>query len=374
MIKLNFFGDFVAPTVDQLTMDDSLTRIVRSADLNVVNLEAPAFGTDCSYPIVKTGPVLSQSKDSPKWLEAHGFDVVSIANNHMMDHTALGLLTTINAFSAIAVSGGGRWKDAYTPVVLEIDDIKVAILSVAHCEFGCLTDEWDTSVRYGIAWINHPKVDAVIQRTIRQVDYFLVFAHAGLEYAEQPLPEWRTRYRQLIDLGCSAVIASHPHVIQGVEYYKSCPIVYSLGNFYFPLGINDSPQWYRSICATLTLDDDDIRLDITPLRFEENLISVCDDDYFRKYYADVNETLCNTEKYMEYVNQKCMELERVYRTRCICSNMGRMLNWHDLTQFLRIRMREPKRLSDAHLLNSIRCETHRWCIIRAIKLKNKDIL
>lgn len=29
------------------------------------------------------------------------------------------------------------------------------------------------------------------------------------------------------------VIGSHPHVLQGLEYYKGKPIVYSLGNFVF---------------------------------------------------------------------------------------------------------------------------------------------
>ena len=39
--------------------------------------------------------------------------------------------------------------------------------------------------------------------------------------------------RQYIDAGADLVIGSHPHVLQGIEYYQGKPIVYSLGNFVF---------------------------------------------------------------------------------------------------------------------------------------------
>ena len=39
--------------------------------------------------------------------------------------------------------------------------------------------------------------------------------------------------RQMIDAGADLVVGSHPHVLQGIEYYEGKPIVYSLGNFVF---------------------------------------------------------------------------------------------------------------------------------------------
>ena len=36
-----------------------------------------------------------------------------------------------------------------------------------------------------------------------------------------------------IDAGADAVIGAHPHILQGIEYYKGKPILYSLGNFWF---------------------------------------------------------------------------------------------------------------------------------------------
>ena len=79
----------------------------------------------------------------------------------------------------------------------------------------------------------------------------IVQVHAGVELLDVPIPEWRAKYRQLIDLGADVVIAHHPHVMQGIEEYKGKLICYSLGNFYFDYPSNH-PQWNTG--AMLTLD------------------------------------------------------------------------------------------------------------------------
>ena len=55
--------------------------------------------------------------------------------------------------------------------------------------------------------------------------------HAGLEKVNYPLPEFREQYKRFIDYGADAIIAHHPHVVQGWEYYNNKLIAYSLGNF-----------------------------------------------------------------------------------------------------------------------------------------------
>lgn len=60
-----------------------------------------------------------------------------------------------------------------------------------------------------------------------------MIAHAGLEDEDIPLPEWRERYRELIDVGCDVIIGGHTHMVQGCEIFKEKLICYSLGNFVF---------------------------------------------------------------------------------------------------------------------------------------------
>lgn len=374
MIRINFFGDFVAPATNSLSTDSALADLIADADYNIVNMEAPAVPDGIGKPIQKSGPTLRQSPQSCSWLEANGFNIISLANNHMMDFGVSGLQATEKAFHTSRTIGAGNWKEAYEPLILECDGKKIGIYALSHCEFGNLIDEWDATSQYGVAWINHPKVDAKLLESREKVDYLIIYAHAGLEYAEQPLPEWRDRYRQLIDLGCDAIIATHPHIMQGWEFYHDHPIVYSLGNFFFPSKMGNSIRWKQSICATLTLEGSQISLKTTPLHFTENGISICKDKECLDYLYRINRTLADTEAYMEYVNGKCLELESSYHNLFVCSGMGTLLSWKDLKRYSRLRLREPSRLSITHMLNNLRCETHRWCILRAMKLKSKESL
>ena len=58
-----------------------------------------------------------------------------------------------------------------------------------------------------------------------------------------PLESHRQLARKMIDAGASAIIGSHPHVTQTIDYYRGSPIVYSLGNFVFDYYPVDPPLW-----------------------------------------------------------------------------------------------------------------------------------
>ena len=45
-------------------------------------------------------------------------------------------------------------------------------------------------------------------------------------------------FRKRGQAGADAVVGSHPHWLQGFEYYNKVPIAYSLGNFLFPNYVN----------------------------------------------------------------------------------------------------------------------------------------
>ena len=54
------------------------------------------------------------------------------------------------------------------------------------------------------------------------------------------------------------MIGSHPHVLQGLEYYKGRPIVYSLGNFVFGSSIP------KTALLTVEWDGEDALLRLVP--------------------------------------------------------------------------------------------------------------
>ena len=367
---INFFGDFFAPSVIGLQLSDDIIEIISSTDYNVVNFEAPINNILSVNKSPKSGPSHSQDAAGPEWLKSHGFNLISLANNHIMDYGEDALKITMSAFTGAKTFGAGTWSEAYAPCIFEKNGISVAILGLAHYEFGMLADRWDGRYQTGIAWINHPDVDKIIVETKKHVDFLIVFAHAGIEHIEQPLPEWRDRYRAFIDLGCDAVIASHPHIVQGYEIYRDKPIVYSLGNFYFPKSKKQPKIWYRSMCASLTLDRDKVKLRLIPIVFSNQCIELDNSYESQEFFDRINDILNDDMKYMEYINHVCLEKLHLYDRLFAKSGYIFVKDYKRLIKQL-IRCFVGKNFSSVYFVNNFRCESHRWCISRGIKLREE---
>jgi len=304
-------------------------------------------------------------------LERQGFNLITLANNHMMDYGSRGLIETLQSFRNSTKLGAGKWEEAYKPAIVEIEGIKIGFLALTHCEFGTLTDRYDNreSVQYGTAWINHPCVDSIIVETKKVVDYLIILPHAGLEGIEQPLPEWRERYKSFIDLGADAVIASHPHIIQGYEEYKSRPIFYSLGNFYFPWTIMKEEAWQRSICVSLRFSKEKLTYDYNFLSFKETLIKVDSFPFLQDYMNRILNLLNDDNEYIRFINGVCIKSLSSYDLVFYRSGMAPWFSTKGVFNIKKIAGRLLKG-DFIHALNSIRCETHRYTLLRGWKLKH----
>ncbi len=80
-----------------------------------------------------------------------------------------------------------------------------------------------------------------------------------------PIAEQQILGRAAIDAGADWVIGHHPHVLQGIEYYKGNPIVYSLGNFVF--GGNSNPADKDSMIAQAVFRKEKGKVEREELRF-----------------------------------------------------------------------------------------------------------
>jgi poly-gamma-glutamate synthesis protein (capsule biosynthesis protein) len=78
-------------------------------------------------------------------------------------------------------------------------------------------------------------ITAKVRRIRDAADLIVVSLHWGQEYVPVPSPQQVSMGRLLIDGGVDLVLGTHPHVLQGWERYRGGLIVYSLGNFVFPM-------------------------------------------------------------------------------------------------------------------------------------------
>lgn len=362
MAQITIWGDFKANNIEHLNISGELQLLLNQSDINVVNFEAPVKFK--GKPISKSGPNIKQSVEAPRWLEEHGYNVVSLANNHTMDFGKEGLRATMDEFNLAHVIGAGTWDEAYRMYIVTTEDgIKIGFLAATHCEFGTLTDkEVDQE---GCAWCQHPDFERLILER-KSVDFLIIINHGGVEYMDMPLPEWRGLYKKWIDMGADAVIASHPHVPQGWEVYKGKPILYSLGNFCFQKDKIEHEHWLDSLCCILNVNkSDELKIEVRPIFYDISKHYICynSSEEFKEHLDSLNSSLADDMAYMDYINESVLKLYSHYQ--------GLFTRGGWIAQIISISFLKGvvERFKKEHIYNCIKCESHRWAILRAMRLK-----
>jgi len=163
-----------------------------------------------------------------------GINVVTLANNHLVDCGRRGVTETIESVEAAGVAciGAGRDREqAHEPVILEHGGLRLGLLGYYWNRRCAATDSLPGSA------MDPPEALASdIAALRRRADRVVITFHWGIPYERQPLDADRQKARLAIDLGADAVIGHHPHVVQPFEIHRGKPIFYSVGNFTFGSG------------------------------------------------------------------------------------------------------------------------------------------
>ena len=214
-------------------LDGELRRVIDESDIFMVNQEFPFSGRGTAAPDKQFTFRLPPEKVS--MFGEMGIDIVTLANNHALDFGTDALVDTLDTLDGAGIPhvGAGRNLDeAKEPVLLEVKGKTIGFLGASRV---IPEGSWNaTSTRPGMLTTYDPAaLVAEIKKLRERCDYLVVYVHWGIERDERPQDYQRALGQQYIDAGADLVIGSHPHVLQGLEYYKGKPIVYSLGNFVF---------------------------------------------------------------------------------------------------------------------------------------------
>lgn len=249
MAKVFVCGDIVNLFSDNQFIDISLQEIIKGSDLSVGNFEGVL-----SNNVLSGG--LKQNASTARLLGEAGFNLLLLANNHIADNGEKGLIETVQGIekNEIAHTGAGvGYDNAYRPYITEVNGVRIGVVNLCESHRGCYKD---CSSSYGYAWLSSHNINQIITKVRQQVDWLFVMPHAGLEHCTLPLKEFRYIYRNYCDLGADFVVASHPHIAQGIEQYNNSTIFYSLGNFYFPRKLyDDNNIENQSFSIVFNLDD-----------------------------------------------------------------------------------------------------------------------
>lgn len=216
--KIKKQGDYRWPFLE-------IAETLNQADLLFGNLE---------------GPLSDKGQDSGKkycfraeprtieGLQYVGFDVLSIANNHIFDWGQKAKDDTILQLNQASIMPVGFSEKP----VININNTKIGFLAYT---FGYNLERVAQEIK---------ELDADIK---------IISMHIGEEYQKKSSPEQQTLAHLAIDAGADLVIGHHPHVTQEIEEYKNKYIFYSLGNFVFDQQFSE--QVKNSWIAKIILQD-----------------------------------------------------------------------------------------------------------------------
>ena len=210
---------------------DSTRAELTSADIAIANLEAPLTDSGERFEDKKF-----TFKVPPHFVEGiagAGIDVVTMANNHIVDFGCQGLMNTLDILSDAGIKAcgaGANRHQACAPTFMDVNNVRVAFVgfSMTYPD-----DFWATTDNCGTCYPTEELLFEVISECERQADFTVASFHWGSEKSIRP-KQYQVEFgRKAIDFGADLVLGHHPHVLQGLEIYKGKLIAYSLGNYVF---------------------------------------------------------------------------------------------------------------------------------------------
>ena len=342
-----------------------MKKLFQASDIVCVNLEGPFSGSGGNENI-KKGPHVANNITALNVLKDCGVNLVTLANNHIMDFGEKGLRHTLNKLDLFNISHIGadfNREGIYGYKEYSIDSSsKLAIVNIGQREFGCSPE----GRKPGYAWFDSEYTEPMIKRAISECDYVIVVAHMGAEDWSIPLPEVRRVYRHFIDLGVDVVVGHHPHTIQGSEEYNQGVIYYSLGNFAF-----DGNSSKEGLVLEIDIDNEGLHHNAYQIRYVEEQVQVADsNDLLFELSELLKEEFCS--KYECLVEEKAindyMSFERNYYGLVAGIDYS---NPQNIERFIQHRKAGDSPLwDDVFLYHNIAGEQHRWVCIRAIEALN----
>ncbi len=210
----------------------TLRAYLRRQDLAIANLEGPAPSTFVYHP---SGLTFSMDPKLLVGLKNAGIDMVSLANNHILNSGAAGISSTIKNLDALGIKhagAGATSRAARQPAWLTAGRLKVAIL--AYNAVGGAPNA--TSPSAGAAGLTLATASADIRAArAAGADVVIVFPHWGVEYTDRLNTQQASLGPPLLKAGADAVIGGHSHWAGPIRVVGGKLIVYSMGDFVFDL-------------------------------------------------------------------------------------------------------------------------------------------
>ncbi len=218
---------------------DEVRGAISSADLAIGTLNTTLSDLSTHTGCIETYVLVSDSR-SAEAAAAAGFDVMSVATNHIMNCSGASCgdnynraffdtLDNLRQNNILTVGAGLNLAEAMQPVVVEVKGVRFGIVSLGMVD----------ALRYagenspGIAALTDENLTGAISAARQESDVVIAMPHWGPEDVPDP-NSYQLHYAQAaVDAGADVVVGNHTHVVQAIQDINGIDVFYGLGNFVF---------------------------------------------------------------------------------------------------------------------------------------------
>lgn len=343
----------------------------QSSDLSIVNLECPLVAEPS--PISKTGPTLGAPVTCINAIGNAGIDVVTLANNHIMDHGSKGLASTLDVCQTVGIETVGAGEDmaaANKVLIGTKGGLRIGVIAMAEHEFSIAGDS-----RPGANPLDVISFVRSVREYRASLDYLVVLLHTGNEHYPYPRPSLMDMCRFMVEEGANAVVCQHSHCPGCIENYRGGHIVYGQGNLVFHPVTRCPESWYRGFLVLLRIRNNG-ESDLEVMPYEQSIYSPGvrllrgrQQEGFLAELAKRSDSILDAAFLNNQWVHFCKENRNQYLAQ-LCTNTA-------LTRKLMGRFRFfPRFWSKKSLLlrlNLIRCESHRDMLTQVLSTTMEEM-
>ncbi|MCF8396348.1 MAG: CapA family protein [Melioribacteraceae bacterium] len=243
----------------------NLKEILHDSDISFCNLEAPLINSikfDDNYHFAGTLEFADFLKDC-------GFDIVSIANNHILEEGESGFISTISQLEKSKIKYIGKQNNGSSNIeIITLNGKKIGFVAFNAVDLDKIDDP------NLIAEFSEKNIFSAVEKlNVLEVDFKIFSFHWGNEYVNIP-SEYQIKFaHKLIDSGVNLIVGHHSHVIQPVEEYKNGLIIYSLGNCLFDSIASKNTA--HGLCVKVQINSENrISYNLVSLKLNDKGVSV----------------------------------------------------------------------------------------------------
>ncbi|MBR6020517.1 MAG: CapA family protein [Lachnospiraceae bacterium] len=265
--RITFAGDLIlledqvkrANTVSGYDFSDVFeyaSKYISSADFAIGVFEGPMAGETVGYSNGNFDDDKKLALNFPDEfavaVKDAGFDLVTTANNHVLDKGLDGAVRTLDVLDRIGLDHIGSYrndaeKKANRVKLVEVEGLRIAVLaytygSNAYSGAKLLDSEvsYVTSVVCGMEGDLFNRCKANVEADFAMAksmspDLIIVLPHMGSQFSNEIDKEQQTWFKVFAELGADIVLGDHPHVVEPVGFEnvngREVCCVYCPGNF-----------------------------------------------------------------------------------------------------------------------------------------------